>query len=236
MELIMITVRPSNERGPADLGWLKSQHTFSFGSYHDPKHMGVSDLRVINDDVVIPGKGFGTHSHQDMEILSYVKSGMIEHKDSMGNVEQLPPGEFQLMSAGKGVTHSEYNPSDTEMLKFLQIWIMPNQHGIKPQYQQKKFPDTKGIQLILSPDGRDGSLTVHQDMTLHQLRLEPKQISEYALATDRTLYIHIVSGELEVQGTELKEGDGATIKLDEGQNGIAFEALENTEALLFDLV
>ncbi len=232
----MITVRPSHERGPADLGWLKSQHTFSFGSYHDPKHMGVSDLRVINDDVVIPGKGFAPHSHQDMEILSYVKSGMIEHKDSMGNIEQLPPGEFQLMSAGTGVTHSEYNPSDTEMLKFLQIWIMPNQHGIKPQYQQKKFPDTKGIQLILSPDGRDGSLTVHQDMTLHQLRLEPQDEAEYALAADRTLYIHVVSGEIEVQNTVLKAGDGATIKRDEAQDGIVFKALETSEALLFDLV
>ena len=198
--------------------------------------MGVSDLRVINDDVVVPGKGFGTHSHQDMEILSYLKSGVIEHKDSMGNIEQLPPGEFQLMSAGTGVTHSEYNPSDTDTLKFLQIWIMPNQYGIKPQYQQKKFPDHKGLQLILSPDGRDGSLTVHQDMTLHQLRLESQQKTEYPLAADRTLYMHVVTGELEVQNTVLKAGDGATIKLDEGQNSIHFQALENAEALLFDLV
>ena len=232
----MITVRPSNERGPADLGWLKSQHTFSFGGYHDPKHMGVSDLRVINDDVVIPGKGFGTHSHQDMEILSYVKSGMIEHKDSMGNIEQLPPGEFQLMSAGTGVTHSEYNPSDTDFLKFLQIWIIPNQRGIKPQYQQKKFPEKMGLQLILSPDGREDSLVVHQDMTLHQLRLEKSQTTEYIPERGRTLYIHIVSGELQVHGTTLNAGDGATIKLEDDQNKIEFHGLDNAEALLFDLV
>lgn len=232
----MITVRPSHERGPADLGWLKSQHSFSFGSYYDPKHMGVSDLRVINDDVVAPDQGFGQHAHQDMEILSYVKSGMIEHKDSMGNVEQLPPGEFQLMSAGTGVTHSEYNPSSTDILKFLQIWIMPNKNGIKPQYQQKKFPDHEGLQLILSPDGRDGSLIVHQDMTMNQLRLEPQQQTEYALAMNRTLYVHVVAGEVEVQDTVLKAGDGATIKLGAGQERITFEALSKAEALLFDLV
>ena len=232
----MITVRPSNERGPADLGWLKSQHSFSFGSYYDPKHMGVSDLRVINDDVVTPGQGFGKHSHQDMEILSYVKSGMIEHKDSMGNIEQLPPGEFQLMSAGTGVTHSEYNPSNTETLKFLQIWIVPNQHGIKPQYQQKKFPEHEELQLILSPDGRDGSLTVHQDMTLNQLRLEPHQQTEYAPAEGRTLYLHVVAGEIEVQDTVLTAGDGATIKLDAGEEKLTFEAFSKAEALLFDLV
>lgn len=232
----MITVRPSNERGPADLGWLKSQHSFSFGSYYDPKHMGVSNLRVINDDVVMPGQGFGTHSHQDMEILSYVKSGMIEHKDSMGNVEQLPPGEFQLMSAGTGVTHSEYNPSDTEMLKFLQIWIVPNQNGIKPQYQQKQFPEHTGLQLILSPDGRDNSLTVHQDMTLHQLRLDAQQTTDYTPAAGRTLYLHIVAGEVEVHDTVLKAGDGATVKLDKGQDRLQFQALESAEALLFDLV
>lgn len=232
----MITVRPSHERGPADLGWLKSHHSFSFGSYHDPKHMGVSHLRVINDDVVAPGQGFGQHAHQNMEILSYVKSGMIEHKDSMGNVEQLPPGEFQLMSAGTGVTHSEYNPSNTDILKFLQIWIVPNQYDIKPQYQQKKFPDHEGLQLILSPDGRDGSLTVHQDMTLNQLRLEPQQKTEYAPTMNRTLYLHVVAGELEVQDTVLKAGDGATIKLPTGQEKIMFEALSKTEAFLFDLI
>ncbi|PID33816.1 MAG: pirin family protein [Thiotrichales bacterium] len=231
----MIIVRPSNERGPADLGWLESRHTFSFGSYHDSRYMGVSDLRVINDDVVIPGKGFGTHSHQDMEILSYVKKGTIAHKDSMGNVEKLPPGEFQLMSAGTGVTHSEFNPSDTETLEFLQIWIVPNQKGIKPQYQQKKFPEHEGLQLILSPNGRDGSLTVHQDMTLYQLRTKQKQQIEYNPDVNRTLYIHVIAGEIEVLDTSLTEGDGATIKLDKGQTNLTFNASENAEALLFDL-
>lgn len=232
----MITVRHSNERGPTDLGWLKSQHTFSFGSYYDPKYMGVSDLRVINDDVVIPGKGFGKHSHQNMEILSYVKSGTIAHEDSMGNVEHLPAGEFQLMSAGTGVTHSEFNPSHTETLKFLQIWIEPNRMGIKPQYQQKKFPEHEGLQLILSPDGRDGSLTVNQDMTLNQLCLESQQQTKYAPVEGRTLYVHVVAGEIEVQDTVLQAGDGATIKLDLSQEMLTFKALSNAEALLFDLV
>ncbi|RVU82841.1 pirin family protein [Leucothrix sargassi] len=230
----MITIRPSHERGPADLGWLKSQHSFSFGGYYDPKHMGVSNLRVINDDVVAPGRGFATHSHQDMEILSYVKSGVIEHKDSMGNVEQLPPGEFQLMSAGTGVTHSEYNPSTTDYLKFLQIWIEPNQLGIKPQYQQKRFAESAGLQLILSPDGRDGSLHVHQDMTLHQLRLEGKEAAEYQPEKGRTQYLHVVAGEIRVLCEKLSAGDGATIKLDGGESVIRFEG--EGEALLFDLV
>ena len=225
----------ADSRGNANHGWLKSRHTFSFANYYNPERMGFGVLRVINDDVVIPGKGFGTHSHQDMEILSYVKSGMIEHKDSMGNIEQLPPGEFQLMSAGTGVTHSEYNPSDTDLLKFLQIWILPNQRGIEPQYQQKKFPEKMGLQLILSPDGRDDSLLVHQNMTLHQLRLERNQTTEYTPEQGRTLYIHIVSGELLVDGTTLNAGDGATIKLEDDQNNIEFQGLDNVEALLFDL-
>ena len=172
----MINIRPSDERGRANHGWLQSRHTFSFASYYDPRFMGVSALRVINDDKVAPGNGFATHSHADMEIISYVKKGAIQHKDSMGNIETLPAGEFQLMSAGTGVTHSEYNPSTQEPLEFLQIWIQPNVYGIKPGYQQKKFPNHDGLQLIASPDARAGSLRLHQDACLHQLRLNADQV------------------------------------------------------------
>jgi len=228
----MIKIRPANERGPADHGWLQSRHTFSFANYYDPEHMGVSELRVINDDKVSPGRGFGTHSHQDMEIISYVKSGTIEHKDSMGNVEKLPAGEFQLMSAGTGVTHSEYNPSTTDGLEFLQIWIQPNELGIEPGYQQKQFATKQGLQLIASPDARDGSLLIHQDASLYQLCLNVDESSEHSIEPGRTAYVHIVSGVVSVNGEQLSEGDGATVtKVDK----IEFTGLETSEALLFDL-
>ena len=228
----MIEIRYSEERGPADHGWLQSRHTFSFAGYYDPRHMGVSALRVINDDKVAPGAGFGTHSHQDMEIISYVKRGVIEHKDSMGNVEQLPVGEFQLMSAGTGVTHSEYNPSDSEPLEFLQIWIQPNVMGIEPQYQQKRFDSVTGLQLVASPQARDGSLLLHQDASLYQLRLDPADKATHGLDRGRNLYVHVVSGALEVNGETMSEGDGA--KLTDVET-VDFEGLETTEALVFDL-
>ena len=228
----MIEVRPSEARGPADHGWLQSRHSFSFAGYYDPKYMGVSALRVINDDKVAAGAGFATHSHQDMEIISYVKKGTIEHKDSMGNVEQLPPGEFQLMTAGTGVTHSEYNPSPTDALEFLQIWIQPNQLGIEPGYQQKRFEPLSGLQLIASPDARDGSLLLHQDASLLQLSLQPGETATHTLAAQRTAYLHVVSGVVVVNGEQLGEGDGATIT---ETDSIRFEAVESAEALLFDL-
>ena len=228
----MIEVRPSEERGPADHGWLQSRHSFSFAGYYDPRYMGVSALRVINDDKVAAGAGFATHSHQDMEIISYVKKGTIEHKDSMGNVEQLPPGEFQLMSAGTGVTHSEYNPSPTDALEFLQIWIQPDQLGIAPGYQQKRFEPVSGLQLIASPDARDGSLLLHQDASLFQLSLQPGTTATHALAAQRIAYLHVVSGVVVVNGEQLGEGDGATIT---ETDSIRFEAVEEAEALLFDL-
>ena len=228
----MIEVRYSEERGPADQGWLQSRHTFSFAGYYDPRHMGVSALRVINDDKVAPGAGFGTHSHRDMEIISYVKRGVIEHKDSMGNVERLPMGEFQLMSAGTGVTHSEYNPSDSEPLEFLQIWIQPNVIGIKPQYQQKRFETSTGLQLIASPDAREGSLLLHQDASLYQLRLDRGGKVDYEAGDKRTLYVHVVAGTLEVNGEKLGEGDGATVR-DAGC--VEFEGIDSAEALVFDL-
>ena len=194
--------------------------------------MGVSALRVINDDKVTPGKGFGAHSHQDMEIISYVKKGSIEHKDSMGKVERLPAGEFQLMSAGTGVTHSEYNPSTTELLEFLQIWIQPDVYGIEPGYQQKRFETRQGLQLIASPDARDGSLMLHQDAFLYQLRLNAEQTASHSLGSDRIIYIHIVSGTVSVNGERLNEGDGATVK---DIKVVDFVCAENSEALVFDL-
>ena len=228
----MITLRPSQERGQANHGWLKSQHTFSFARYYDPEHMGVSALRVINDDHVAPGKGFATHSHDNMEIISYVKNGVLEHKDNMGNVESLPAGEFQLMSAGTGVTHSEYNPSKTDDLEFLQIWIMPNEYGIEPGYQQKRFAEQQGLQLVISPDGRDGSLLIHQDAYLYRLMLDQGNSASHALASPRSLYVHVVAGSLKVNGEEISEGDGVTLK---DIDAIEFVSVENSEALVFDL-
>jgi redox-sensitive bicupin YhaK (pirin superfamily) len=228
----MIEVRPSEERGPADHGWLQSRHSFSFAGYYDPKYMGVSALRVINDDKVVAGAGFGTHSHQDMEIISYVKKGSIEHKDSMGNVEQLPAGEFQLMTAGTGVTHSEYNPSKADALEFLQIWIQPDQLGIEPGYQQKRFEPKSGLQLIASPDAHDGSLLLHQDASLYQLWLQSGEVATHAFTAPRTGYVHVISGTIKVNGEQLSEGDGATISDTEI---VEFEAVAASEALLFDL-
>ena len=228
----MIKIRRSEDRGPANHGWLESRHTFSFAGYYDPDHMGVSALRVINDDKVSPGAGFATHSHQDMEIISYVKNGTIEHKDSMGNVETLPVGEFQLMSAGTGVTHSEYNPSATESLEFLQIWIEPNILGIEPGYQQKLFDYKDGLQLIASPDASDGSLLIHQDACLYHLRLEVNKTTIHTPELSRTIYVHVISGDININGENLKEGDGATIK---GVQAVEFLADENSEALVFDL-
>jgi redox-sensitive bicupin YhaK (pirin superfamily) len=228
----MINVRHSYDRGPADHGWLQSRHTFSFAGYHDPEHMGVSALRVINDDKVAPGKGFSTHSHRDMEIISYVKNGAIEHKDNMGNVKNLPAGEFQIMSAGTGVTHSEYNPSATEALEFLQIWIIPNVKGINPGYQQKRFPNQQGLQQIASPDGRDESMLIHQDASLYQLRLSADTSASHALESGRKVYVHVVSGAITVDGVSLGEGDGAQVN---EADVIEFVGINNSEALIFDL-
>ena len=228
----MIKIRRSDERGLANHGWLQSRHTFSFADYYDPDHMGVSALRVINDDKVVPGKGFATHSHKDMEIISYVKMGTIEHKDSMGNVEKLPAGEFQLMSAGTGVTHSEYNPSLSNPLEFLQIWIEPDAIGIEPGYQQKLFDAKEGLQLIASPDARDNSLRIHQNACLFQLRLEADQSISHSLEPGRTVYLHVISGAISVNGERLNEGDGAEVnKIDKVQ----IIGIENSEALVFDL-
>lgn len=231
----MTTLRPSNARGHANHGWLDSYHTFSFANYYDPEHMGVSNLRVINDDTVMPGQGFGTHGHQDMEIVSYVLDGALEHKDSMGNGSVIRPGDIQRMSAGTGVRHSEYNPSATEPVHFLQIWLVPNRAGVQPGYEQKHFPleDRHGrLVLLVSPDGRDGSLSAHQDSLLYGTLLEAGETVEHPLAAGRRAYVHVARGRVAVNGTPLGSGDGATL---EGVDQVHLEGLGSAEVLLFDL-
>ncbi|GAM66306.1 hypothetical protein JCM19236_3758 [Vibrio sp. JCM 19236] len=230
----MITVRKSEQRGHANHGWLKSKHTFSFASYYDPEEMGFSALRVINDDFVAPEAGFDTHGHRDMEIISYVLEGSIAHKDSEGNVQTLPAGEFQLMSAGKGIYHSEFNPSSNEALKFLQIWIEPNTFGGKPGYQQKQFGKNSGITAIATPDGREGSLTIKQDASLHQLILEPASEIDFDVQGGRQVYVHQISGELSVNNTELKPGDGAKVS-NESKLSLKNSGSDKVTALIFDL-
>jgi redox-sensitive bicupin YhaK (pirin superfamily) len=229
----MITLRSSEARGRGNHGWLDSRHSFSFADYYDPKHMGFSALRVINEDQVTPGSGFGTHGHKDMEIISYVLDGVIAHKDSEGNVQQLPAGEFQLMSAGSGIRHSEYNASESSGLRFLQIWIQPDQFGGKPGYQQKNFGQRNGLTLVISPDGEAGSLTLRQDARLYQLLLDSEQTLTQALRPGRRQYVHLIKGSLTIGNTPLKAGDGASI---EGLAQLALQAGKApVEALLFDL-
>jgi redox-sensitive bicupin YhaK (pirin superfamily) len=208
----MISIRSSEARGKANFGWLDSRHTFSFGDYYDQSHMGISALRVINDDRVAPGAGFSTHGHKDMEILSYVLDGEIAHKDSEGNVETLPAGEFQLMSAGSGIQHSEFNPSHSNPLHFLQIWILPNVYGKTPGYQQKHFGQEKGLTLVASPDGDAASLIVKQDARVYQLILDADSGTEMQVKKSRNYYVHLISGELALEGEVLQAGDGAHLR------------------------
>jgi len=228
----MMTIRHSDERGVVNHGWLQAKHSFSFGSYYDAEHMGVSALRVINDDHIAAGQGFPTHSHQDMEIITYVITGAIEHKDSMGNIGILPAGEFQLMSAGSGISHSEYNPSTTEPLTLLQIWIEPHRFGLEPGYQQKRFDPQQGLQLIASPDAHAESFLIHQDLALYHLRLSAGNSVSHALDAQRTLYVHLISGEISIAGQMLYAGDGATIK---SVDKVDLQGLKDAEALVFDL-
>ncbi|MCL1089790.1 pirin family protein [Shewanella profunda] len=230
----MITLRKAQDRGQADLGWLKSQHTFSFSSYYDPDHMGISSLRVINDDRVAPGAGFDTHGHKDMEIISYVISGTIAHKDSFGNIKTLPAEEFQLMSAGKGIYHSEFNASNTEPLHFLQIWIQPDTLGIDAGYQQKAFAQTSALTPVVTPTGENGTLKVQQDATLYRLKLAPaEQVTMEQVQANRNLYVQLVEGQLSVNGALLNPGDGAHIT---GLDTLTFTAAqEAVTALVFDL-
>ncbi|WP_273860148.1 pirin family protein [Photobacterium sp. GSS17] len=228
----MITVRKAHERGRANFGWLDSRHTFSFGSYYDPQHMGFSELRVINDDIVQPGAGFDTHGHRDMEIISYVLEGSIAHKDSEGNVKILPAGEFQLMSAGSGIYHSEYNASDTSPLRFLQIWIQPSETGGQPGYQQKAFGREPGITSIATPDGQGGTLKIKQDASLSQIILLPGE--SVPITPQRNVFIHQVDGQLSVNDTILAPGDGAMIT-QESDILLSNLGAEPVTALVFDL-
>jgi hypothetical protein len=234
----MITLRRSEERGHADHGWLNTYHTFSFAGYFDPQHMGFRSLRVINEDRVAPGEGFGTHPHRDMEIISYVLSGELAHKDSMGNGSVIRPGDVQRMSAGTGVTHSEFNGSRAERVHFLQIWIVPERRDLAPSYEQKRFEDgdKRGkLRLIASRDGRDDSVTIHQDASLYAAILETGQEVTHTLAPGRSAWVHVASGSVELDGKTLSAGDGAAIT---GESRVTLKGNGGngrSEVLLFDL-
>ena len=231
----MISVRPAGERGHTNLGWLDSYHTFSFGDYHDPGRMGFSHLRVINEDFVLPGKGFGTHAHRDMEIITVVLEGVVEHKDSMGTGSVIKAGEVQRMSAGTGVTHSEFNPSKQKVLHFLQIWVLPDRNGLKPEYEQKSFPVSGRhgrLRLVASHDGRDGSLTIHQDAAVYIASLDSGQKASHTLARGRRVWVQVASGEVALLDRALKAGDGGAVQM---EPLVEITAQERSEFLLFDL-
>jgi redox-sensitive bicupin YhaK (pirin superfamily) len=235
MKSTILTVRRSEERGTADLGWLQSRQTFSFGEYDDPAHMGFRSLRVINRDRVAPGGGFPTHPHRDMEIFSYVLEGALEHQDSLGHARTLRPGEIQLMSTGRGVTHSEYNPSDTEGTHFLQVWIVPREKGGAPAYTEwQPRPEHARADkvLVISSDGRDGSARLRQDADVYRIRLRAGATAEHELAPGRGLWVQVIRGPLTLNDTALFDGDGASAETP-GLYTMSAEA--DAEALLFDL-
>jgi redox-sensitive bicupin YhaK (pirin superfamily) len=234
-EIAMIRIRPGHERGHASHGWLDSRHTFSFADYFDPAHTGFSVLRVINEDRVQPGAGFPTHGHRDMEIVSYVLDGALEHKDSMGNGSVIRPGDVQRMSAGTGVRHSEFNASPTEGVHFLQIWIVPKDQGIAPGYEQKRFEPAEldgRLRVIASPDGRDGSVTIHQDACVYAAKLADGARVSHDLAPGRRAYVQVTRGALEVNGARLVAGDGARI---EAEASVTLGDAQDAEVLVFDL-
>ncbi|MBK8070815.1 MAG: pirin family protein [Ramlibacter sp.] len=231
----MLTLRKSADRGYADHGWLKSYHSFSFAGYYDPQHMGFGNLRVINEDRIAPGTGFGTHGHRDMEIISYVLQGNLAHKDSMGNVKGIPPGDVQRMSAGTGVQHSEFNHAQGQTTHFLQIWIEPDVRGIPPGYEQKTFApaEKRGrLRRVASPDGAEGSVTIHADATLYAGLLDGAESAALTLPPGRLGYVHLVRGELTVNGQRLSAGDAALLQ-DEPQLTLA--GGQQAEVLVFDL-
>ena len=231
----MITLRKSSDRGHADHGWLDSHHSFSFAGYHDEKHMGFGNLRVINEDRIAPGTGFGTHGHKDMEIISYVLQGNLGHKDSMGNVKGIPPGDVQRMSAGTGVQHSEFNHAKGETTHFLQIWIEPNVRGIAPSYEQKTFSaaEKRGkLRLVASNDGADGSVKVHADAKIYAGLLDGDEGVTLALDPLRKTYVQLVSGGLEVNGQALAQGDAALLQQ---ETQLQLARGQNAEVLVFDL-
>ena len=231
----MLTVRHSGDRGYADHGWLKSFHSFSFAGYFDPQHMGWGNLRVLNEDRIAPGTGFGTHGHRDMEIISYVLSGELAHKDSMGNVKGIPPGDVQRMSAGRGVQHSEFNHAPNDTTHFLQIWIAPNVTGIEPGYEQKTFApiEKQGrLRLVASPDGADGSVTLHADARLFAGLFDGGQSAELTLNPARKAYVQVLRGQLQLNGTPLSTGDAALLA-DEPRLHLSHG--QDAEVLVFDL-
>ncbi|HEY9597618.1 MAG TPA: pirin family protein [Cyanophyceae cyanobacterium] len=231
----MIRVRKAEERGHANHGWLDTYHTFSFANYYDPNHMGFRALRVINEDTVSPTAGFGTHGHRDMEIITYVLDGALEHKDSIGTGSVIKPGEVQRMSAGTGIMHSEFNHSKTEPVHLLQIWILPDTKGLPPSYEQREFKVTKNpgnLQLVAARDGREGAVTVHQDVELYAAVLEPNQKVSYSLKPDRHAWIQVARGAVNLNGLSLDKGDGAAIS---DETDVVIEATADAEVLLFDL-
>jgi redox-sensitive bicupin YhaK (pirin superfamily) len=232
----MITIRPAQDRGAANFGWLDSRHTFSFGEYYDPKHMGFANLRVINEDKVTPGQGFSTHAHRDMEIISYVLEGALEHKDSIGTGSVIRPGDVQRMSAGTGIQHSEYNASKTEPVHFLQIWILPEQKGIEPGYEQKTFTEAEKrgkLRLVGSHDGRDDSITIHQNLDLYAAALQEGDTVTHPFAHGRVAWLQVARGIVQLNEQTLTAGDGAAIT-QEAQ--ITLEGASNdSEVLLFDM-
>ncbi|QDT51752.1 Quercetin 2,3-dioxygenase [Symmachiella dynata] len=231
----MINIRKADERGFADHGWLKARHTFSFAGYRDPQHMGFRALRVMNEDRVQPGRGFGTHPHQDMEIVTYVLEGAIEHKDNMGNGEVLWPGEFQHMSAGTGITHSEFNPSSDKPLHLYQIWLKPREKGITPSYDQKRFDDagmTNRLRLVASPDGADGSLVIQQDTQIFLSKLGQSQRVTHNIASERYAWLQVLRGSVTLNGLDLQTGDGAAVS---EEQQLEIVAATDAEIMLFDL-
>jgi redox-sensitive bicupin YhaK (pirin superfamily) len=231
----MITLRPAEERGHADHGWLSTYHTFSFADYHDPEHMGFRSLRVINEDRVQPGEGFGTHPHRDMEIISYVLEGALQHRDSMRNGSVIRPLEVQRMSAGTGVTHSEFNASPEELVHFLQIWLVPTELGLKPSYEQKAFAPGElagKLRLVASPDGRNGSVTIHTDACIYAGVFDSDSTGELPLAADRHGWVHIARGRARINGHVMSAGDGAALS---NEGLVRIEGLDGCELLVFDL-
>lgn len=231
----MLTLRKSQDRGFADHGWLKSFHSFSFAGYYDPAHMGWGNLRVINEDRIAAGTGFGTHGHRDMEIISYVLSGELAHRDTLGNVKGIPPGDVQRMSAGRGVQHSEFNHAKDQTTHFLQIWIEPNVTGIPPSYEQKTVPEAEKrgkLRLVASPDGGDGAVTIHADARMYAGLFDGAEQATLTLDPARKAYVHLVKGELEANGRKLATGDAALL---EGESALTLAGGRQAEVLVFDL-